>query len=148
MSPILSQSQLVLIDIDAALLWQSETSHKTKKMSAIDEILFPILLFIVYLWFALQFLGEETVVISQRKGYANDKPVTTVESASSDREPAQPVAIEREWLENQSLVNLKAIAAELCITPTGDKRSKLTWINAIASATPTTTVLAIDLCFA
>jgi hypothetical protein len=108
-------------------------------MSAIDEILFPVLLFIVYFWFALQFLGVESVAI--------DEPVA-VEADSIDLKHSQPPAIEREWLETQSLANLKAIAAELCIIPVGDKRSKINWINAIAAASHTTTVLEIDLCFA
>ena len=60
----------------------------------------------------------------------------------------EAAVISRDWLETQSLANLKAIAAELCITPIGDKRAKLTWINAIASTTPENTVLAVNLCYA
>ncbi len=119
---------------------------KKKKMSTINEILFPIFLFIVYLWIALQFLAVESVAI--------DEPVT-IEIDSIEREYSQS-GLSREWLETQSLANLKAIGSELCITVTGDKRSKINWINAIVSNTPTTTVLAklachlstIDLCFA
>lgn len=53
-----------------------------------------------------------------------------------------------EWLETKSLDNLRAIASELYITPLGDKRLKINSINAIAHTTLTTTVLAIDMCFA
>ena len=107
-------------------------------MSAIDEILFPVLLFIVYLWFALQFLTVESVAI--------DKPAT-VKTDLINLKHSQS-GMSREWLETQSLTNLRAIASELYITPLGDKRLKINWINTIAHTTLTTTVLAIDMCFA
>jgi hypothetical protein len=129
-------------------------------MSAINHVLFPVLLFAVYFFLAIQFLPQSSnitisdysKVIEQQEnsaeqihqesgyfGYAQDESV----NANSD------IVISRDWLETQSLANLKSIAAELYITPVGDKRSKLTWIDAIAVSTPENTILAaVNLCSA
>ncbi len=149
---------------------ESEVYHK--KMSAINEILLPVLLFAIYFFIAIQFLPQPATVkqpanpvmaILFQRGYANETeaPATTLEEAVNcsqlsiailqKRDSAKvnsDAVISRDWLETQSLANLKAIAAELCITPIGDKRSKLTWINAIVTTTPENTVLAVNLCYA
>jgi hypothetical protein len=120
-------------------------------MTAINQILFPVLLFIAYFILAIQFLPQpSTAIVSDRlkvtKEQANSiVEIIQVKGSTNDLEAA---VISRDWLETQSLANLKAIAAELCITPVGDKRSRLTWINAISSTTPENTVLAVNLCYA
>jgi hypothetical protein len=106
-------------------------------MSVINEILFPVSLFIVYFVFAAQFIMPAASI-------AIVEPVAV--EASSDSGYALIPTIEREWLETQSLANLKAIASELAISIIGDKRSKINWINEIAAASPTTTVLTLDPC--
>jgi hypothetical protein len=122
-----------------------------KKMSAIDQTLLPALLFIVYFFLTIQFLPQSsTATISDRPTIVEEQAnriveIIEVRASTNDLEAA---VISRDCLETQSLANLKAIAAELCITPIGDKRSKLTWINAIASTTPENTVLALNLCYA
>ena len=123
-----------------------------KKMTAINEILLPVLLFVIYFSLAIQFLQQQppTATISDRPN-AIEEQVNPVVEIIQARVPVNDIVnavMSRDWLETQSLANLKAIASELCITPTGDKRSKLTWINAIASTTPENTVLAINLCYA
>ena len=121
-----------------------------KKMSAIDQALLPASLFIVYFFLTIQFLPQSsTATISDRPTIVEEQAnriVEIIEVKASTNDLEAPV-ISRDWLETQSLANLKAIAAELCITPIGDKRSKLTWINAIASTTPENTVLALNLCY-
>jgi hypothetical protein len=145
---------------------ESEVYHE--KMTATNEILLPILLFIVYFFFSIQFLSQYTTsMLSDRPKVIVDRVNTVVVIENQEvvapsqlpitifqeRGSADPVnaVISREWLETQSLANLKAIVAELCITPIGDKRSRLVWIDAIASTTPTTpenTALAVNLCYA
>jgi hypothetical protein len=121
-------------------------------MTAINEILLPVLLFVIYFSLAIQFLPQQppTATISDRPN-AIEEQVNPVVEIIQARVPVNDIVnavMSRDWLETQSLANLKAIASELCITPIGDKRSKLTWINAIASTTPETTVLAVNLCYA
>jgi hypothetical protein len=122
-----------------------------KKMSAIDQTLLPALLFLVYFFLTIQFLPQSsTATISDRPTIVEEQAnriveISEVKASTNDLEA--PV-ISRDWLETQSLANLKAIAAELCITPIGDKRSKLTWINAIVTTTPENTVLAVNICYA
>lgn len=123
-----------------------------KKMTAINEILLPVLLFVIYFSLVLQFLQQQppTATLSDRPKAIEEQVnpvVEIIQSRVSVNDPVNAV-VSRDWLETQSLANLKAIASELCITPTGDKRSKVTWINAIASTTPENTVLAINLCYA
>ena len=151
---------------------EREVYHK--KMTAINEIFLPVLLFVVYFFIAIQFLPQPITVVRQQanpvvaiaaRGRACaieiEAPVTTLEEAVDcsqlsiailqERDSAKvnsDAVISRDWLETQSLANLKAIAAELCITPIGDKRSKPTWINAIVTTTPENTVLAVNLCYA
>ena len=133
-----------------ASLDEREVHHK--KMTAINEIILPVLLFVIYFSLAIQFLQQQppTATISDRPN-AIEEQVNLVLEIIQSRVPVNDIVnavISRDWLETQSLVNLKAIAAELCITPIGDKRLKLTWIDAIASTTPENTVLAVNLCFA
>jgi hypothetical protein len=133
-----------------ASLDEREVHHK--KMTAINEILLPVLLFVIYFSLAIQFLQQQppTATISDRPN-AIEEQVNPVVEIIQARVPVNDIVnavMSRDWLETQSLANLKAIAAELCINPIGDKRSKLTWINAIASTTPETTVLAVNLCYA
>ena len=133
-----------------ASLDEREVHHK--KMTAINEILLPVLLFVIYFSLAIQFLQQQppTATLSDRPKAIEEQVnpvVEIIQSRVSVNEPVNAV-VSRDWLETQSLANLKAIASELCITPTGDKRSKVTWINAIASTTPENTVLAINLCYA
>jgi hypothetical protein len=133
-----------------ASLDEREVHHK--KMTAINEILLPVLLFVIYFSLAIQFLQQQppTATISDRPN-AIEEQVNPVVEIIQARVPVNDIVnavMSRDWLETQSLANLKAIAAELCINPIGDKRSKLTWINAIASITPENTVLAVNLCFA
>ncbi len=122
-----------------------------KKMSAIDQTLLPALLFIVYFFLTIQFLPQSsTATISDRPKIVEEQAnriveIIEVRASTNDLEAA---VISRDWLETQSLANLKAIASELCIIPIGDKRSKLTWINAIVTTTPENTVLAVNLCYA
>jgi hypothetical protein len=150
---------------------EREVYHK--KMTAINEIFLPVLLFVVYFFIAIQFLPQPITVVRQQanpvvailfqRGYANETeaPATTLEEVvdcsqlsiailqgRGSAKVNSDAVISRDWLETQSLANLKAIAAELCITPIGDKRSKPTWINAIASTTPENTVLAVNFCYA
>jgi hypothetical protein len=141
---------------------ESEVYHK--KMSAINEILLPVLLFAIYFFIAIQFLPQPATVKQPANpvmAIETEAPATTLEEAVNcsqlsiailqKRDSAKvnsDAVISRDWLETQSLANLKAIAAELCITPIGDKRSKLTWINAIVTTTPENTVLAVNLCYA
>ena len=142
---------------------ECEVYHK--KMTTINEILLPVLLFLIYFFIAIHFLPQPVTIVRQ---YANplkaieiESPATTLEEAVDCNQLSIAIlkgrgtaranshaVISRDRLETQSLANLKAIASELCITPTGDKRSKLTWINAIASTTPENTVLAVNLCYA
>jgi hypothetical protein len=133
-----------------ASLDEREVHHK--KMTAINEILLPVLLFVIYFSLVLQFLQQQppTATLSDRPKAIEEQVnpvVEIIQSRVSVNDPVNAV-VSRDWLETQSLANLKAIASELCITPTGDKRSKVTWINAIASTTPENTVLAINLCYA
>jgi hypothetical protein len=133
-----------------ASLDEREVHHK--KMTAINEILLPVLLFVIYFSLTIQFLQQQppTATISDRPN-AIEEQVNPVVEIIQARVPVNDIVnavMSRDWLETQSLANLKAIASELCITPTGDKRSKLTWINAISSTTPKNTVLAINLCSA
>jgi hypothetical protein len=142
---------------------ESEFYHE--KMTTINEILLPILLFIVYFFSAIQFLPQPITVVKQQANpvvaIEIEAPATTLEEAVNCSQLSIAIlqgrgsakvnsdaVISREWLETQSLANLKAIAAELCITPIGDKRSKPTWINAIASTTLANTVLTVNLCYA
>ncbi|WP_181244063.1 hypothetical protein [Chamaesiphon polymorphus] len=120
-------------------------------MFAVNQIIFPVLLFVVYFSLAIQFLPQPaTVTISARPKVIEPQsnPAEAIHPEISSTNANSDAAISRDWLETQSIVNLKAIAAELCITPIGDKRSKLTWIDAIASTTPKNTVLAVNLCYA
>ena len=133
-----------------ASLDEREVHHK--KMTAINEILLPVLLFVIFFSLVLQFLQQQppTATLSDRPKAIEEQVnpvVEIIQSRVSVNDPVNAV-VSRDWLETQSLANLKAIASELCITPTGDKRSKVTWINAIASTTPENTVLAINLCYA
>ncbi len=143
-------------------------------MSAINEILLPVLLFAIYFFIAIQFLPQPITVVKQQanpviaiaaRGRAcaieTEAPATTLEEAvdcsqlsiailqgRGSAKVNSDAVISRDWLETQSLANLKAIASELCIIPIGDKRSKPTWINAIVTTTPENTVLAVNLCYA
>jgi hypothetical protein len=112
-------------------------------MSTIDQILFPILLFVVYSILAIQFLPQHSTVPKDPVNSIED----IVSTEGSDR-ALKATVISRDWLRTQSLANLKSIAAELCIIPVGDKRSKSTWIDAIAVSTPENTVLTVNLCYA
>jgi hypothetical protein len=150
---------------------EREVYHK--KMTAINEIFLPVLLFVVYFFIAIQFLPQPITVVRQQANpvvaIETEAPATTLEEVVDCSQLSivilqgrgyfddaqyksakvnSDAVISRDWLETQSLANLKAIAAELCITPIGDKRSKLTWINAIASTTPENTVLALNFCYA
>lgn len=121
-------------------------------MSAINETLLPALLFVVYFSLAIQFLQQQppTATLSDRSKAIEEQVNPVVEIIQARVPVNDPVnaVISRDWLETQSLANLKAIASELCITPIGDKRSKLAWIDAIASTTPENTVIAVNLCYA
>ena len=112
-------------------------------MSTIDQVLLPILLFVVYFILAIQFLPQHSTVL--------EEPVNSIEEIVSIKgyaDDLKAAVINRDWLKTQSLANLRAIASELCITPIGDKRSKLTWIDAIAVSTPEHTALPVNLCYA
>jgi hypothetical protein len=126
-----------------------EVCHK--KMTAINEILLPILIFLAYFFIAIQFLPQPpTLTVFDPLKIVEEQSSSIVEIIHGKGSPndLEAAVISRDWLETQSLANLKAIAAELCITPIGDKRLKPTWINAIASTTPENTVLAVNLCYA
>ena len=113
------------------------------KMSIINETLLPILLFVVYFILAIQFFPQHSTVLEQQVN-----PIVEMIPVKGSTKDLEAAVISRDWLETQSLANLKAIAAELCITPIGDKRSRFTLIDAIASTTPENTVLAVNLCYA
>ena len=120
-------------------------------MSAINQALFPLLLFIAYFLIAIQFLPQpSTSMVYDRIKIVEERSTPLIETIQGNdlTNDLAAAVICREWLQTQSLANLKAISAELCITPVGDKRSKLTWIDAIASTTPENTVLAVNLCYA
>lgn len=121
-------------------------------MSAINQTLFPVLLFVVYFLFIIQFLPQSSTVTISDRSTVIEQEANPAEAIRQERVSVNTnldAVLSHDWLETQSLANLKAIAAELCITPIGDKRSKSTWIDAIASTTPENTVLAaVNLCFA
>jgi hypothetical protein len=134
-------------------------------MTTINEILLPVLLFAVYFFIAIQLFPQPATVVKQQANpvvaIEIKSPATTLEEAVDCSQLSIAIlkgrgtasanshaVISRDWLETQSLANLKAIASELCINPIGDKRSKLAWIDAIASTTPENTVLAVNLCYA
>ena len=142
---------------------ECEVYHK--KMTTINEILLPVLLFSIYFLIAIQFLSQPATNVRQQVNPLGaieiEAPATTLEEAVDCSQLSTVIlhgrgtasansdaVISCARLETQSLANLKAIAAELCITPIGDKRAKLTWINAIASTTLENTVLAVNLCYA
>lgn len=112
-------------------------------MSTIDEILFPILLFVVYFIFALQVLPQHSTVLEERV-----TPIAEIVRVQDSTNDLAATVISRDWLITQPLANLKAIASELYITPIGDKRSKSTWIDAIAVSTPEYTASPVNLCYA
>ena len=120
-------------------------------MSDTNQILLPVLLFVVYFILAIQFLPQpSTAIVSERPKVIKEQvnPIVEIIQGKASTKDLEAAVISREWLETQSLANLKAIASELCITPIGDKRAKSTWINAIASSNPKNTVLAVNLCYA
>jgi hypothetical protein len=59
--------------------------------------------------------------------------------------PSNPCTIDFLWLKTLSINDLKAIASELNISPTGNKSYKSTWIEAIISAKLDLTMLPIEL---
>ena len=106
-------------------------------MSAIDEILFPHFIVIFYFLVATWLLDnskaiESTIAITEPKQLVIS--TDEIDSNVTIDNPKKIVAIDTtfslEWLESQSLTNLKAIASELCIVPR-DRRSKRSWIDAI-----------------
>ena len=127
-------------------------------VSTIDEILFPVLLFIFYFTLATQFLFLPTEARNIKASSTIKEPVTLVQPVTIDEPIAvkdsidsgdfQSPVVSREWLKTQSLANLKAIASESFITVTGDKRLKASWIDAISLTTPENTVLAVNICYA
>ena len=127
-------------------------------VSTIDEILFPVLLFIFYFTLATQFRFLPTEARTIKASSTIGKPVTLVQPVTNDEQIAvrdsidsgdfQSPVVSREWLKTQSLANLKAIASESFITVTGDKRLKASWVDAISLTTPENTVLAVNICYA
>jgi hypothetical protein len=120
-------------------------------MSAIDEILFPHFLVIFYFLVATWLLDnskaiESTIAITEPKQLVIS--TDEIDSNVTIDNPKKIVAIDTtfslEWLESQSLTNLKAIAGELCIVPR-DRRSKRSWINAIIATCNKQNIVAIDL---
>jgi hypothetical protein len=103
-------------------------------MNAINEIFFPIFLVIFYFSVATWFLDNnesaELTIDSTEQEHPVAPSIVTIDN------PVKLVTIDPtfniEWLRSQSLLNLKSIARELCITPT-DRRSKDSWIDAIAT---------------
>jgi hypothetical protein len=115
-------------------------------MDAFNTVFFPIVLFVAYFLVAIQFLpqqnisSQDTLTGFQMPDISEPEQVNINDSTSN---------INLFWLETQSLANLKAIAAELCVFPNGDKRLKANWIQSIASANPgNNTVLSTNFCFA
>jgi hypothetical protein len=97
---------------------ESEVYHE--KMTATNEILLPILLFIVYFFFSIQFLSQYTtsmlsdrpkvivdrvntvVVIENQEVVAPSQLPITIFQERGSTDPVNAV-ISREWLETQSL---------------------------------------------
>ena len=128
---------------------ESEVYHR--KMSAVNQTLFPVLLFVVYFLFIIQFLPQSSTATISDRPTVIEQEANPAEAIRQERVSVNTnldAVLSHDWLETQSLANLKAIAAELCITPIGDKRSKSTWIDAIASTTPEHTALPVNLCYA
>jgi hypothetical protein len=119
-------------------------------MSAIDEILFPHFLVIFYFLVATWLLDnskaiESTIAITEPKQLVIS--TDEIDSNVTIDKPKKIVAIDTfslEWLESQSLTNLKAIAGELCIVPR-DRRSKRSWIDAIIATCNKQNIVAIAL---
>jgi hypothetical protein len=120
-------------------------------MSAIDEILFPHFLVIFYFLVATWLLDnsraiESTISITEPKQLVIS--TDRIDSNVTIDNPKKIVTIDTtfslEWLESQSLINLKAIASELCIVPR-DRRSKRSWIDAIIATCNKQNIVAIDL---
>jgi hypothetical protein len=102
-------------------------------MDTFNTVFFPIVLFVAYFLVAIQFLPQQNIS-SQNTLTGFQMPVIS--------EPEQVNT-------NDSTSNLKAIAAELCVIPTGDKRLKGNWVQSIASANPgNNTILSTNFCFA
>lgn len=127
-------------------------------ISTLDEILFPVLLFIFYFTLATQFLFLPTEARNIKASSTIGEPVTLVKPMTNDRPIAvkdsidsgdfQSPVVSREWLKTQSLANLKAISSESFVTVTGDKRLKASWVDAISSTIPANTVLSVNICYA
>ena len=88
-------------------------------MTAINEILLPVLLFVIYFSLAIQFLQQQppTATISDRPNAIEEQvnPVLEIIQARVPVNDPVNAVMSRDRLETQSLANLKAIAAELCI---------------------------------
>ena len=117
-------------------------------MSTIDEILLPVLLFVLYFTLATQFQFIPTEATTIQESSTIGEPVTLVQPMTIDSGDFQSPVVSREWLKTQSLANLKAIASESFVTVTGDKRLKASWVDAISLTTPENTVLAVNVCYA
>lgn len=113
---------------------EREVYHK--KMTAINEIFLPVLLFVVYFFIAIQFLPQPITVVKQQanpviaiaaRGRACaieiEAPATTLEEVvdcsqlsiailqgRGSAKVNSDAVISRDWLETQSLANLKAFA--------------------------------------
>jgi hypothetical protein len=95
----------------------------------INDIAFPIVLFIAYL-IAASFVVMEI----DSEPSEGEEEITTAYAID-------PHTLDREWLQTRSLKDLKAIASQLDIMPTGNKSYRSTWIEAIISTELDLTIL-------
>jgi hypothetical protein len=115
-------------------------------MDTFNTVLFPIVLFVAYFLVAIQFLPQQNI---SSQDILTGFQIPVIRESEQINVDDSTSNIDRNWLENQSLANLKAIAAELYVIPTGDKRLKANWVQSIASANPgNNTVLSTNFCFA
>ena len=95
-----------------ASLDEREVHHK--KMTAINEILLPVLLFVIYFSLAIQFLQQQppTATISDRPNAIEEQvnPVLEIIQARVPVNDPVNAVMSRDRLETQSLANLKAFA--------------------------------------
>lgn len=100
-------------------------------MTAIDRILLPFALFIIYYSIASWCLDQSSTPLPEDFS-------TSIQSSATNSEleiTTQPnLPISREWLETQSHRDLKAIAIELSLELITDKRFKNNYIEAILSS--------------
>jgi hypothetical protein len=100
-------------------------------MDAFNQILFPFALFLIYYGIALWFLHQPILVTENIASPTIKKDdFCSINSEPEINPQAADCKISQEWLETQSLKNLKAIASEFSIE-VADRRLKSSYITSI-----------------